>query len=67
MPLMMWWHQAPTTEDGDPVAHVHLHIAPILRAPGVARFIAGAELGSGMLINSVAPEDAAAALREVVL
>ena len=65
MPLMMWWHQAPTTANGDHDAHLHLHIAPIFRAPAVARFIAGAELGSGMLINSVAPEDAAAALRAV--
>jgi hypothetical protein len=33
------------------------------RGPGLARFIAAGELGSGLYVNPVVPEDAAAALR----
>jgi galactose-1-phosphate uridylyltransferase len=42
---------------------VHAEIAPILRAPGVQRYVAGAELASGMLLNPIVPEDAADRLR----
>ena len=35
-----------------------------LRTPGVQRFIASSELGSGMMSNPVVPEDAARALRD---
>ena len=53
------------TPHGDwPTAHVHLHIAPLLRAPGVPRYVAAAEVGGGIYFNPVHPEDAAAALRD---
>jgi UDPglucose--hexose-1-phosphate uridylyltransferase len=65
MPYMLWFHQRPTDGGDWPQAHLHLEIAPILRAPGVQRFVAGGELGTGMMINPVVPEDAAARLREV--
>jgi len=61
-PYLMWWHQAPAA--GGDEWHVHAHVAPPLRAPGVLRFVASGELGSGTLSNPVAPEDAAAALRD---
>jgi UDPglucose--hexose-1-phosphate uridylyltransferase len=64
MPYMLWFHQRPTDGGAWPAAHVHAEISPLLRAPGVARYVAGAELGSGMLINPVVPEDAAVALRD---
>jgi UDPglucose--hexose-1-phosphate uridylyltransferase len=54
MPYLMWIHHG---------VHVHVHFAPPLRAPGVPRFVASGELGSGLLGNPVAPEAAAAALR----
>jgi galactose-1-phosphate uridylyltransferase len=41
-----------------------VHLTPPLRSRDVPRFVAGAELGSGTLGNPVAPEDAAAALRD---
>lgn len=58
-PYMLWIHQLPA--DGD--AHLHLHLAPPWRSPGVPRYVAAGELGSGVYFNPVAPEDAAAALR----
>ena len=61
-PYLLWFHQAPAS-DGD-AWHVHAHVAPPLRAPGVPRFVASGELGSGTLSNPVVPEDAARALRD---
>jgi UDPglucose--hexose-1-phosphate uridylyltransferase len=60
-PYLLWFHQAPAG-DGDEW-HVHAHVAPPLRGPGVTRHVASSELGSGVLSNPVAPEVAAAALR----
>jgi len=61
-PYLLWFHQAPAR--GGDEWHVHAHTAPPLRGPGVTRFIASGELGSGTLSNPVAPELAAAALRD---
>jgi UDPglucose--hexose-1-phosphate uridylyltransferase len=60
-PYLLWFHQAAKGDDG--AAHLHAHLAPPLRAPGVPRYVASGELGSGLLANPVVPEDAAAALR----
>jgi UDPglucose--hexose-1-phosphate uridylyltransferase len=65
MPYMMWFHQRPFDGGEWPTAHVHLEIAVPQRAPGVMRYIAGGELGSGMYVNPVVPEAAAAELRAV--
>jgi UDPglucose--hexose-1-phosphate uridylyltransferase len=65
MPLMWWWHQRPTDGGDWPTAHVHAHIAPLLRAPGTPRFVAAGELGSGLAFNPVEPAAAAAELRRV--
>jgi UDPglucose--hexose-1-phosphate uridylyltransferase len=51
----MWVHHG---------VHVHVHFAPPLRAPGLPRFVASGEVGSGTLSNPVVPEAAAAALRD---
>ena len=61
-PYLLWFHQAPA--GGGDGWHVHAHIAPPLRAPGVLRYVASGELGSGTLSNPVVPEDAAEALRD---
>jgi UDPglucose--hexose-1-phosphate uridylyltransferase len=61
-PYLLWFHQAPA--DGGDGWHVHAHIAPPLRAPGVLRYVASGELGSGTLSNPVVPEDAARSLRD---
>ena len=46
-----------------PAAHLHLHLAPVLRAPGMRRHLAAAELGAGVFIVSIDPHQAAADLR----
>jgi UDPglucose--hexose-1-phosphate uridylyltransferase len=61
-PYLLWFHQAPA--HGGDEWHVHAHVAPPLRAPGVARYVASGETGSGVLSNPVVPETAARALRE---
>jgi len=65
MPYMLWWHQRPTDEGEWPLAHLHAHVAPLLRAPGTPRYVAAGELGSGVFFNPVLPEDAAAKLRSL--
>jgi UDPglucose--hexose-1-phosphate uridylyltransferase len=60
-PYLMWFHQAPAHHDGE--YHLHGHIAPPLRAPGVLRYVASGELGGGLLANPVLPEKAASDLR----
>jgi UDPglucose--hexose-1-phosphate uridylyltransferase len=60
-PYLLWFHQAPAHHDGE--YHLHAHIAPPLRAPGVLRYVASGELGGGLLANPVLPERAAAELR----
>jgi len=64
MPYMWWWHQRPTDGGDWPRAHVHAHVAPLLRRPGTPRFVAAGELGSGVYFNPVEPAAAAAALRD---
>src|SRR5260221_9432916 len=64
-PYLMWFHQAPAHHDGE--YHLHAHIAPPLRAPGVLRHVASGELGGGLLANPVLPEGAAAELRAVAV
>ena len=54
LPYLMWIH---------PGVHLHVHFAPMHRAPGVLRYVASAEVGSGMYSNPVAPEAAAELLR----
>ena len=63
-PYMMWIHQETDPATAAPGNHLHLHFAPPLRAPGVARYVAAAEVGTGTLQNPIAPEVAAAQLRD---
>jgi UDPglucose--hexose-1-phosphate uridylyltransferase len=63
MPYMLWVHQRPTDGNDWPAAHLHIHVAPVMRQPGVMRFTAAGELGSGVWFDPVVPEAAAAALR----
>ena len=65
MPYMMWIHQRPFDGGDWPDARVHVHIAPLLRGPGTARFVAAGELGSGVLFNPTDPITASAELRAV--
>ena len=63
-PYMLWIHQRPFDGRDWPTARLHVEIVSPWRAPGVPRFIAAGELGSGVYFNPVAPEAAAQALRE---
>jgi UDPglucose--hexose-1-phosphate uridylyltransferase len=63
VPRMLWVHQRPTDGGAWPTAHLHLHVLPLWREPGVARFVAGGELGGGIHVVPVDPLHAAAALR----
>lgn len=65
LPYMCWIHQRPTDGAPWPEAHVHLHLVSPVRAPGLMRYVAAGELGSGLYLNPVRPEDAAATLRAV--
>lgn len=65
MPYMAWFHQRPTDGGDWPTAHLHLHVAPLLRSPGTPRYVAAAEVGGGIYFNPVRPEDAAATLRSI--
>jgi UDPglucose--hexose-1-phosphate uridylyltransferase len=67
VPYMLWVHQQPATQpatgQGWPAAHLHLHLAPLLRRPGRTRHLAGAELGAGVFFDPVDPLAAAAQLK----
>ena len=65
MPYMLWVHQRPTGDEPWDGARVHVHIAPLRRAPGTARYVAAGELGSGVYFNPVDPLVAAADLRDL--
>lgn len=63
MPYMLWIHQRPFDGGDWPDLPLHVHVAAHHRAPGVARFIAAGEHGGHVMLNTVDPSDAAAALR----
>jgi len=62
VPYMLWVHQRPATGQDWPAAHLHLHLAPLLRGPGMIRPLAAAELGAGVFFDPVDPPAAAARL-----
>lgn len=64
VPYMLWIHGRPSDGGEWPEAHLHIEINVPNRAPGVPRYVAGGELGSGTFINPVVPEAAAAQLRD---
>ena len=63
-PYMLWIHQRPFDGGDWPGARLHVEIVSPWRSPGVPRFVAAGELGSGVYFNPVAPEAAAQSLRE---
>lgn len=62
-PTMTWVHQRPFDGIERSLLPVHVHVAPLRRAPGVTRFVAAGELGSGVWFDPVDPARAAADLR----
>ena len=65
-PYMLWIHQRPFDGRDWPQARLHIEIVTPWRAPGVPRYVAAGELGSGVYFNPVAPEAAAQSLREAL-
>jgi UDPglucose--hexose-1-phosphate uridylyltransferase len=65
-PYMLWIHQRPFDGNDWPGARVHVEIVTPWRAPGVLRYVAAGEVGSGVYFNPVDPEAAAQALRDAV-
>ena len=63
MPYMFWIHQRPFDGAAWHQAWLHVEVAGPHRSPGVMRYVAGAELGSGAYLNPVPPELAAEHLR----
>lgn len=63
MPYMLWLHQRPTDGADWPMAHLHVEIVGLYRSPGVPRYVAAGELGSGVWLNTVHPAEAAHRLR----
>lgn len=65
-PYMLWIHQRPFDGRDWPDARLHVEIVTPWRAPGVMRYVAAGELGSGVYFNPVAPDAAAQSLRDAV-
>ncbi|MEU8138890.1 galactose-1-phosphate uridylyltransferase [Streptodolium elevatio] len=65
MPYIAAWHQAPVRVDRE-LARLHLELFSSRRAPGKLKYLAGSESGMDVFVNDIAPERAAAMLREAV-
>ena len=65
LPYISAWHQAPAHVDRD-LLSLHLEVFSIKRAPNKLKFLAGSESGMGAFINDIAPELAAAMLRDAM-
>ena len=65
LPYISGWHQAPVRVDRD-LASLHLEVFSIKRAADKLKFLAGSESGMGAFINDIAPEQAAAMLRDAL-
>jgi UDPglucose--hexose-1-phosphate uridylyltransferase len=63
-PYISGWHQAPAGPGRTEFA-LHLELFTIRRAPGKLKYLAGSESGMDAFTNDIAPESAAATLREV--
>ena len=66
-PYISGWQQAPVRSGGEQdrqIWHLAAEIFTIRRAPGKLKYLAGSESGAAVWINDIAPEDAAARLRD---
>ena len=63
-PYISGWHQAPVGPGRAEFA-LHLELFTIRRAPGKLKYLAGSESGMDAFTNDIAPESAAATLREL--
>ncbi len=61
-PYLMVMHQAPTDGQPHPEAHFHMEFYPPYRTRDKLKYLAGTELGAGLVAMDVLPEDKAADL-----
>jgi UDPglucose--hexose-1-phosphate uridylyltransferase len=61
MPYVLAVHQAPVGAPAHYPFHLELH--PLLRAPGLLKYLAGPEVGGGSITNESDPDEKAAELR----
>ena len=67
LPYVMAVHQAPTDgQDWDAVSHFHIELMPTQRAPDRHKVMAGSELGAGVYVSEMSPEEAAGRLRATI-
>ena len=64
-PYLMVMHAAPTDGVAHPEAHFHMEFYPPYRTKDKLKYLAGTELGAGLVAMDVLPEDKAADLRAV--
>lgn len=64
-PYVMDIHQAPVDGGKYPDYHLHFLFQPPLRQPGLAKFLAGPEIGGGNFMADTMPEDKAAELQAI--
>ena len=66
LPYIMAIHQMPTDGGGwEALSHLHLELVPPNRTASQLKALAGSEIGGGVFVNEMAPEEAAADLRAV--
>ena len=64
-PYLMVMHQAPTDGSPHPEAHLHLEFYPPYRSEDKLKYLAGTELGAGLVAMDTVPEAKAAELKAV--
>ena len=64
-PYLMVMHQAPTDGQPHPEAHLHLEFYPPYRTEDKLKYLAGTELGAGLVAMDTVPEAKAAELKAV--
>jgi len=65
MSFVMAIHQQPTDGQDHNYYHFHVEFYPPIRGPGMQKFAAGVELGTGAWINSSLPENFAKKMRDL--
>jgi UDPglucose--hexose-1-phosphate uridylyltransferase len=64
LPYVMAVHQTPTDgQDWEPVSHLLIELMPTQRTADRQKVLAGSELGAGVFVSEMSPEEAARRLR----
>ena len=65
MPYVMAIHQAPTDGEDNSTFPFHIEYHPPLRSPDTLKYLAGSEIGGGLMTNESNPDEKAAELKAV--